>query len=137
MKRRPTKQTPADMFDTVRTVGLALPGVEAATKYDGSPLLKVGGSFMAGLATHRSAEPETLVVRVEFEERDWLMEDAPETYYLTDYYRTHPVVLVRLSRIDRDALRDLLSVSWRLTSAKARKRSRSRRHAGDLTSPAA
>jgi hypothetical protein len=120
MKRRPTKRAPADPFDTVRTVGLALPDVEATTKYDGSPVLKVGGSFMAGLATHRSAEPETLVVRVGLEEREWLMEDAPQTYYVTDYYRSYPVVLVRLSRIDRDALRDVLSVSWRLALAKAR-----------------
>jgi hypothetical protein len=124
MKRRPTKQTPADTFETVRTVGLALPDVEATTKYDGSLVLKVGGSFMAGLASHRSAEPETLGVRVGCEEREWLLEDAPETYYLTDYYRSHPVVLVRLSRIDQDALRDLLSVSWRLTLPKARKRRR-------------
>jgi len=128
VKRRPTKRAPADPFETVRTVGLALPDVEATTKYDGSPVLKAGGSFMAGLATHRSAEPETLVVRVGLEEREWLMEDAPETYYVTDYYRSYPVVLVRLSRIDRDALRDLLSVSWRLTLAKARPRGRTRRH---------
>ena len=107
-------------FDTVAAVGLTLPGVEATTKYDGSPVLKVGGSFMAGLATHRSAEPATLVVRAGFEERAWLLEDAPGTYYLTDYYRPHPVVLVRLSRLDRDALRDLLAGSWRLAAAKAR-----------------
>ena len=73
---------------------------------------------MAGLAMHPSAEPDTLVVRVDDEEREWLIEDAPETYYLTDYYRKYPLVLVRLSRIDRDALRDVLSVSWRLTPAK-------------------
>ena len=116
----------ANPFETVRTVGLALPDVETATKYDGSPVLKVGGSFMAGLATHSSAEPETLVVRIGLEERECLLEDAPETYYVTDYYQRHPVVLVRLSRIDRDALRDLLSVSWRLALAKARPRSRTR-----------
>ena len=122
MKRR--RQTPSDAFQTVKTAGLALPDVEATTKYDGSPVLKVGGSFMAGLATHCSAEPETLVVRIGLEERDWLIEDAPEIYYLTDYYRRHPVVLARLSRIDPDALRDLLSVSWRLTVAKLRNRGR-------------
>lgn len=121
MKQARTKQTPAAMFETVSAVGLALPGVAAATKYDGSPLLKVGGSFMAGLAMHPSAEPETLVVRADREEREALLEEAPETYYLTDYYRNHPVVLVRLSRLDRDALRDLLSVSRRLTLAKRRR----------------
>jgi hypothetical protein len=114
-------------FDRVRLVGLMLPDVEAATRYDGSPVLKLGGCFMAGLATHHSAEPDTLVVRVGFEEREWLLEDAPETYYLTDYYRSYPLVLVRLSRVDRDALRDLLSVSWQLTAAKARFRDRTKR----------
>jgi hypothetical protein len=34
MKRRPTKQTPADAFEAVRTMGLGLPDVEATTKYD-------------------------------------------------------------------------------------------------------
>jgi hypothetical protein len=109
-------------FDKVRAVGLTLPRVEAATKYDGSPVLKLGGCFMAGLATHSSAEPNTLVVRYADEDRDALIADAPETYYLTEYYRKYPLVLVRLSRIDREALRDVLLVSWRLTKAKAGKR---------------
>ena len=117
--RRGTKRS-ANRFDIVRTVGLGLPGVDAATKYDGSPMLKVGGSFMAGLATHRSAEPGTLVVRYDLEARASLLGEAPETYYVTDYYQPYPVVLVRLSRIDRDALRDLLSVSHRLTLPKTR-----------------
>ena len=135
MKREPRQKKPADTFETVRTVGLALPDVEATTRYDGSPVLKVGGIFLASLATHRSAEPETLVVRCGVEERERLMEDAPETYYVTDYYRSYPLVLVRLSRLDRDALRDLLSVSWRLASAKARVRGRTRRHGESTTMP--
>ena len=120
MKRRSTARAPSDTFRIVREVGLVLPDVQAATKYDGSPVLKVGGAFMAGVATHRSAESATIVVRVDLEEREWLLQEAPDTYYLTDYYRPHPVVLVRLARIDRDTLRDLLSVSWRLTLRKAR-----------------
>lgn len=120
------RRTPTDAFEAVRAVGLTLPDVEAATKYDGSPVLTLGGSFMAGLAMHPSAEPDTLVVRVDDEQREWLIEDAPETYYLTDYYRKYPIVLIRLSRIDRDALRDVLSVSWRLTAAKTQKRLRAR-----------
>jgi hypothetical protein len=111
----------SDVFEPVRAVGLALPGVAAATRYDGAPLLKVGGVFLAGLAMHPSAEPGTLVVRTELEDRDRLIEDAPETYYVTEYHRRHPVVLVRLARIDRDALRDLLSVSYRMAVAKTRR----------------
>jgi hypothetical protein len=121
MKRKISVLAPSDTFEIVLEMGLALPNVQAVTKYDGSPVLKVGGAFMAGLATHGSAEPATIVVRVGLEEREWLLLEAPETYYLTDYYRPHPVVLVRLTRIDRDALRDLLSASWRLTLRKAGK----------------
>jgi hypothetical protein len=126
MKSQPIARA-ADGFETVRLIGLALPDVEAATKYDGSPVLRLRGCFMAGLAAHRSAEPHTLVVRIGFDEREGFLEDAPDTYYLTDHYRRHPVVLVRLSRVDRDALRDLLGMSWHLTAAKAPARGRSRR----------
>ena len=52
-------------FDAVKRIGLTLPDVEAATRYDGSPVLKIAGVFVAGLATHRSAEPSTLVVRAD------------------------------------------------------------------------
>jgi hypothetical protein len=120
MNRKRTEDKRAPAFDVVRSIGLGLPDVEATTKYDGSPVLKLGGCFMAGLATHSSAEPDTLVVRSGYEEREWLLEDAPETYYVTEYYERYPLVLVRLSHIRRDALVDVLSVSWRLTAAKVR-----------------
>ena len=127
MKHRRTKRAQSGAFEMVRAMGLTLPDVEATTRYDGTPVLKVGGIFIAGLATHPSAEPDTLVVRHGLEERERLMEDAPETYYLTDYYRRYPLILARLSRIEPDALRDLLSVSWRLTVTKIRKRRESGR----------
>ena len=109
-------------FDVVKSVGLSLPGVQASTRYDGMPVLKVNGCFMAGLASHPSAEPDSLVVRLDIEEREWLLADAPDTYYVTDYYERYPIVLARLSRLDRAALHDLLSVSHRLALAKARRR---------------
>jgi len=122
MKRMSHRQMMASAFDIVRTIGLQLPGVEATTKYDGSPVLKLDGIFMAGLAMHPSAEPDTLVVRSELDDREALVEDAPETYYLTDYYRSYPLVLVRLKRVEPDALRELLSVSWRMTRSKTQRR---------------
>jgi hypothetical protein len=120
-------------FEAVKTAGLLLPDVRATKRYDGSPVLKLGGCLMAGLATHPSAEPDTLWVRVKMEERELLLDEAPETYYVTDAYRRYPVVLVRLSQIDRDALRDLLSASWRLTSAKTRRSGGSRQRSTPAT----
>ena len=113
-----------DAFDAVREIGLSMAGVEAVRRYDGVTVLKAGGSFMAGIATHPSAEPNSLVVRSEFEDRELLLDDAPETYYVTDYYRKYPLVLARLDQLTDDALRDLLSVSRSLALAKSpRKRS--------------
>jgi hypothetical protein len=109
-------------FDVVKELGCSLPNVEATTRYDGAPVLKAHGVFMAGLAMHASAEPDTLVVRAEFEEREGLLEDAPDMYYVTDYYRRYPVVLVRLSLLNRDVLRELLTGSWRMIVEKRRKR---------------
>jgi hypothetical protein len=108
-------------FDRVRRLSVTLPGVETVTRYDGSPGLKARGVFMAGMASHPSAEPGSLVVRTDLETRELLLEDAPETYYVTGYYAPYPVVLVRLSHIDRAALRDLLAASWRLAMKKTGK----------------
>ena len=106
----------------VEQVGLAFPGVERSTRYDGAMMLKVDGVFMAAAATHPSAEPESLVVKVDPADRARFLEDAPETYYVTDHYRPHPVVLVRLARIERDALRDLLALSLKFAAYKSRRR---------------
>ena len=122
MKARATQRTDPNVFENVRMVALTLPAVESVIRYDGSPVLKAAGCFMAGLATHPSAEPGTLVVRISLEDREGLLEDAPETYYVTDYYEKHPVVLARLSQLDHDALRDLMAVSWRLTAGKSPRR---------------
>src|SRR5690349_3957008 len=90
-------------FDIVRTIGLTLPGVTAGVRYDGSPVLKVSGMFMAGLAARGSAEPNTLVVRIDPDDRPSYIAEAPDVYYVTEYHERHPVVLVRLSAITRDA----------------------------------
>jgi hypothetical protein len=108
-----------DAFGIVRDLAGAWPDVDAATKYDGSPVLKCHKCFMAGMALPPTADPDTLVVRIDPEARQWLLDEAGETYYLTEYHRRHPVVLVRLSRIDREALRDLLSMARRATLRKA------------------
>lgn len=99
----------------------------AATKYDASPVLQVDGVFLAGLATHATAEPNTLVIRAAPEDRVAMLEEAPNTYYLTDHYRPHLVVLVRLSRVTPEALSGLLSASWRIASAKTARRPKSAR----------
>ena len=119
MKSTGSSRRAAHGFAAVQAAGVELPGVKAAVKYDGSPVLTLGGCFVAALAGHPSAEPDTLVVRVTDDDRERFLAEAPDAYYLTDYYARHAVVLVRLSRVDSDVLRELLTMSWRLTAGKA------------------
>src|ERR1700680_4241876 len=72
-------------FETVRNIGLALPGVEESTAY-GAPALKVHGKLLACVPSHRSAEPASLVVRVDFDDRAELLAADPDIYYVTDHY---------------------------------------------------
>jgi hypothetical protein len=113
-------------FDTVRELGLALPGVEEGTTY-GAPALKVGGKMFACLPSHKSAEPGSLAVRIAFDQRDELIAAEPDTYYLKEHYVGYPCVLVRLARIRQDALRDLLLMAWRFVSTPTGKRRATRR----------
>jgi hypothetical protein len=109
-------------FDTVRKIGLTLPGVEEGTAYE-SPALKVHGKLLACIPVHRSAEPGSLAVRVDFNDRAELLAGAPDVYYVTDHYVPYESVLVRLSRITPDALRDLLGMAYKFVTRKAAKRS--------------
>lgn len=111
-------------FENVRKIGLTFPGVEEGTAY-GSPALKVRGKLMACLPAHRSAEPGSLVVCVDRADRAELLAAAPDLYYVTDHYVDYDSVLVRLSRIPPDVLKDLLGMAYKFVSAKAKKRSRS------------
>lgn len=105
-------------FDTVRKIGLALPGVEESTAY-GAPALKVHGKLLACVPANRSAEPDSLAVRVDFDDRAELIAADPDVYYVTEHYVGYSAVLVRLSRVDPDVLRDLLGMAYKFVTRKA------------------
>src|SRR5215472_5593416 len=100
----------ADTFEAVRALGREFRDLHESKMY-GSPALKLGKRLVACRAIHRSAEPGSLVVSTDFEQRSALLGDDPETYYVTDHYTKHPVVLVRLARVQHDQLRDLLAAA--------------------------
>ena len=56
-------------FDVVREIGLGLPDVEESTMY-GALALKVRGNLLACKAINKSAEQDSLVVRIDFDQRD-------------------------------------------------------------------
>ncbi len=116
-------------FDTVRNIGLLLPEVEEGKSY-GAPALKVRGKMLACIPINPSAEPGSLAVSISPEKRAVLVAAVPDTYYLTEHYRPHPIVLVRLSRIGIDELTNLLNLAWQFATAQERveKRRKTARH---------
>lgn len=105
-------------FDSVRRLARELGDVEESTIH-GCPSLKVRGKLLTCLPVHKSAEPGSLAVRIDFEHRAELIATAPDIYYLTDHYVKYPIVLVRLSRIQPDPLKDLLGKAWSFVTMKS------------------
>lgn len=99
-------------METVRKIGLALPGAEAGTSF-GALALKVNKKMFACTPTNKAAEPNSLLLRCDIERRDEMMAADPETYYAPDHYLSYPSVLVRLARVDEAMLRDLLGMAHR------------------------
>jgi hypothetical protein len=114
-------------LNTVREIALTLPGVEESTTY-GAMALKVRGKLLACVPLSREAEPDSLVVRVNMDDRTELVAADPDVYYVTEHYLGYPSVLVRLSRIQPDALRDLLAMAHKFVVAKPASGARARKH---------
>lgn len=110
-------------YATVRELALALPDV-----IDSSTLRGIGfkthGKLLACKAIHRSAEPETLMVRVGERDRDRLIAADPQVFYLTPHYLVNASVLVRLPRVSRKALQEVLAVARQFVIAASVARSR-------------
>src|ERR1044071_811478 len=89
-------------FDDVRDIAKTLSGAEESTSY-GTPAFKVKGKLFARF--HQGGE--ALVVGVDFDQREEMMNTSPDKFYITDHYLNYPWVLVRMSGVTPDELRDL------------------------------
>lgn len=98
-------------LEHVRQLAMKLPGVEESTIH-GAPAWKVRGKLLACTAMHKSAEADSLVVKLAAATVASLLTENPERYYLTEHYQNSSVVLVRLAQIDRKSLESLLRLSW-------------------------
>jgi hypothetical protein len=111
-------------FAAVRKIALSLDNVEEGPSY-GTPGFRAGGVLF--LRFHQDGE--SLVVRTDFDQREELLAADPAAYYITDHYLNYEWILVRLSRVQKDALRDLIRMAHRLAAAEKRKAPRSKRAA--------
>ena len=101
-------------YEHVMAMSRHLPGVEESTSY-GTAALKVKGKLFVRL----KEDGVTLVLKTSFEDRTFLMDTDPAIFFITDHYRDYPYVLVRLAKVTRPQLRELLETAWRSVAPKA------------------
>ncbi len=90
------------------------PGVEEATSY-GTPGLRAGGKFLTRL---RDEDASLVLMGVDADEREHLIEAAPEVFHLTSHYAGYATVLARMATITPDELAGFLERRWRVVARK-------------------
>jgi hypothetical protein len=99
-------------LDDVREIALSMPEVEETKAY-GMLAFKARKKRFAGQPVERpDIESNTLGVGLSFEERDARIAARPDVYYLTQHFAPYPAVLVRLDKIRRDELHEVLAAAW-------------------------
>jgi hypothetical protein len=103
-------------MDSVIELGLELSGVSESPYY-GVRALKLNGRMLACTPVNKSAEVNSAVVAMGFEQRAALLKKHPLLYYITDHYAPHPAMLIRLSRMSRADLERTLRMAWDFVSS--------------------
>ena len=100
-------------FQSLRLAARDLPNVIESTSY-GTPALKVGKKLLA-----RVKDADTVVLMCPHDEKEMLLEAAPEIYFETDHYKGWPAILVRVHVIAPDELRHRLERTFMAQAPKA------------------
>jgi hypothetical protein len=95
-------------WDEVREIALEWPGMADARSY-GTASLKVCGKFVARLRE----DGETVALRVDVLERQERMAADPAAFFINDHYANYPAVVVRLAKVKRRDLAELIEAAWR------------------------
>ena len=94
--------TPAD----VRKIALALENVAERPSY-GTPAFFVRRKLFARLLE----DGDSVVVKIDFDDRQRRVQANPRAFFVTDHYQKYPMMVVRLSEVDKQELRELLAAA--------------------------
>lgn len=98
----------------VRELALALPATTEKPSY-GTPGFRVKDRLFARIREER----DVLVIWCDsLDEKEFLIGSAPAKFFTTPHYDGHPSVLVRLPKVGRKELGELLTDSWRIRAPK-------------------
>jgi hypothetical protein len=109
-----TAPKPFDSWESVRDFALTLPGTEPSRSY-GAPCVRVRGKAFL----YPGRERGSFAVSCPIEEKEFLMETDPATFWETPHYRGWPAVLVRFGSTDPERIATVIRRAWwdRLTKA--------------------
>jgi hypothetical protein len=101
-------------WETVRTLALGLP--EAEDVSESRPAYRVRGKLFAWQS--RPRDGSALAVRVDRDEKQFILDANPDVYFETPHYRGYPAVLIHLDRIDDDELAGRIEDAWAIQAPK-------------------
>jgi hypothetical protein len=101
-------------FDDVRQIVFSYPGVTEHLVF-GGPTIRVGKLFLTRIA---KIDPDTLVKVPDQREREYLLSAQPDVYYMQEHYESFECVLIRMSKADPGAVRQLFEAAWQAYAPK-------------------
>lgn len=103
-------------FEEVRQIAMSLPDVkESITGWGWA--FKLRGKLLACQAVHRSAERDSLVVKIGLDDRARLLAAEPDKFYVTAHYAPYPSILVRVPKMNRAEMQSVLQMAWSFATA--------------------
>jgi hypothetical protein len=91
----------------------------------GREVVRVCGTVLAYPACNARSKPPNaaedevfVIVKVDRDDREALLHQDPDTFFVTPHYRDYPGVIVRLATVQPDQLRELLVDAWRMVAPK-------------------
>jgi hypothetical protein len=99
-------------FDDVRRIMAGFEGCTESTWY-GTPSFKHGKKTSL---MRMKEDAETLVVKVDHDEKQALLQSGSDVYFTTNHYDGHPMILVRLNLIGEAELAELLELCVRINA---------------------
>ena len=110
-------KTTSITFETIREIALGLPNAADGMSY-GAPALKVNGKLFIRWREDLNA----IVLKTTFEEREAMMAEQPDVYFITDHYLNYEWVLVSLEYVPAAALPDLIKRAYNLAAGRKHNR---------------
>src|SRR5580698_9777273 len=101
-----------------RKIALSFEGASEGP-YFGKPAIFVAEKFLTRV--HHKEEAMVLAIG-SMEMRDVMLEAEPKLFYITEHYKNFPYLLARLSKLDKNTLKDLLAARVLRIEAKTKKK---------------